>query len=395
MSKDRPRSNEANKSAQPSKKSSPDISLLASLVSIIGFALALAFSGLPLLRALLFVVVLTLVLSAALVLYGGRSKLVFVSASVLVLLAVVSLGIADWLNSETSEGVGEVSTADVEKSATVPPTATTIDNVEALAVCGSGKGMVRLVYETAGRNPIVYLEREDGQGEFGGTDPDARGRHLVYLEIARRQVVVVDVETEKVIATRTFESEVSSPTITRDGSAVLLVSEDDTGSSLLMWETSGGRVSTIYDPSGPVSNPAISDDGRWAAWVEGRSTSAHVVVSEVTGNRFQELTSWPGSDPSWSPDGSAVAFVAPHNDGFAIFSRLLAEGSVTRISNPAGAVDSAPAWSPFCDFLGFIRSVGPNSAIWIADGEDESVFKELGGVQSHPAFAYLPSDLDQ
>lgn len=49
--------------------------------------------------------------------------------------------------------------------------------------------------------------------------------------------------------------------------------------------------------------------------------------------------------PSWSPDGSRIAFVASRDDNADIYIIDLAENSISRLTNHA-ATDTAPTWSP-------------------------------------------------
>lgn len=371
-----------------------DFSFFASLVTVVGFALAVVFGGFPVGLTLLFVVAITLVMSAVLVARGESARLVGVAASSLVVLTITSLLVADRLGGdEPVEEDGAIGSSQTVTS-DVQPSAARIEDGGTLVGCGSSEGEAELVYETAGRNPVVHLEIENDPRKFDGTDPAARGQYLVYLEPGQHRVSVVDAHSEDVVASRLFEAKLSDPTISADGRVVLAVAEDQAGTSIIRWEPSTGEVSIVHDPSGPVSSPSITDDGALVAWVAGDPSSMHVAIAELDGGVFEQTMSWPGSDPSWSPDGSTVAFVAPHNDGSAVYLRSTLEASETRLSNPtSGDVDSGPVWSPDCSFVAFTRTVGSEADIWVTDGGPvDTLYRERDGIQVNAAFTTTESD---
>src|SRR4030095_2007316 len=93
----------------------------------------------------------------------------------------------------------------------------------------------------------------------------------------------------------------------------------------LIGHQTGGRPVTIDDQFAikNVSDPQISPDGKWVAYVVGQKDLQHDLnVSDVW------MTSWDGattvqlthtkkeseSDPGWSPDGKYLAFLSDRED---------------------------------------------------------------------------------
>src|ERR1700704_1904864 len=72
-----------------------------------------------------------------------------------------------------------------------------------------------------------------------------------------------------------------------------------------------------------VSDPQLSPDGKWVAYVVSRPSLqdnrnvARVWVVEVATSKARELTGGPGSDrqPRWSPDGKTLAFISTREGG--------------------------------------------------------------------------------
>lgn len=67
-----------------------------------------------------------------------------------------------------------------------------------------------------------------------------------------------------------------------------------------------------------ISDPAVSPDGRWVAYVEGRvdfdanKITKHIWLIPTAGGESRQLTQGEGSDtrPRWSPDGKSLAFIS-------------------------------------------------------------------------------------
>ena len=73
-----------------------------------------------------------------------------------------------------------------------------------------------------------------------------------------------------------------------------------------------GRAAEQVAPSSSFeSDPGLSPDGRWMAFVSGRSGNVALWVASADGTNARQVThdarQYPGS-PAWSPDGTVIAF---------------------------------------------------------------------------------------
>jgi Tol biopolymer transport system component/DNA-binding winged helix-turn-helix (wHTH) protein len=88
--------------------------------------------------------------------------------------------------------------------------------------------------------------------------------------------------------------------------------------------------------------------------------------SEITNNRVVPLTSNAGMElqPSFSPDGTRIAYVWDRADGknFSIYVKLIGAGDPVRITKGAER-DFSPAWSPDGRWIAALRDFGPEGAI--------------------------------
>jgi len=254
------------------------------------------------------------------------------------------------------------------------------DNVLSMFCSDVGSVDPILLSGTSGPSPrILAIEGQPTELDTVGNDPNARGNYVVFVEEDRARLKIVELDSGQTVATRTFEGMVESPSISESGETVVFVRITEAGSAIVRWQPLVDQVSVLHDPSGRVSSPAISNDGRLIAWVEGSSTGEEIYVGEVGSGRIVSTANWTGIDPSWSPDGKAVAFSGPFNDGRAIFVRSLESGSEKRVSHPADAADSSPAWSPTC-VIAFIRSTGASASIWTVDDQGEKGIGSIGAV---------------
>ncbi len=70
--------------------------------------------------------------------------------------------------------------------------------------------------------------------------------------------------------------------------------------------------------------------------------------------------------PSWSPDGTRLAYVSFESGNSAVYVQDIIQGTRSRISGRAG-INSAPAWSPDGRYLALTLSVGGSPDIYIMD----------------------------
>ena len=135
-----------------------------------------------------------------------------------------------------------------------------------------------------------------------------------------------------------------------------------------------GRVSTLAATQALELEPAISPDGKFVAYVAGAPGSYHIRVRQVAGERSVDVSAELGGEhrrPSWSPDGSQVAFLA-NGSAYAV----PATGGAPRLLVEArGSPISGVAWSPdgariaYSDATGlWLRPAGSGEPHRIATG---------------------------
>jgi Tol biopolymer transport system component/imidazolonepropionase-like amidohydrolase len=143
---------------------------------------------------------------------------------------------------------------------------------------------------------------------------------------------------------RTFVAEgpqpvrgIVSPTLSPDGEAVLFVALGD----LWSMEIGEAPVRLTDDPYTEV-DPSWSPDGTRIAYASDREDGTNIFVRDVASGRERRLTTDGGQMPSWSPDGSEIAFVGGEGD-----VRIVdVAGGSSRTLRGGLNSPGRPTWSP-------------------------------------------------
>jgi eukaryotic-like serine/threonine-protein kinase len=153
---------------------------------------------------------------------------------------------------------------------------------------------------------------------------------------------------------------------------VLAYSQVVNAVSQLDWvDRKGNRVPTSADPGVLINMDLSPDDGRVAvsqAKVKpGGQTSVDIwVIGLDKGTRSTPLTFEPDRDfdPSWSPDGSYIAYNSVPYGGGSVLYRQRVDGSDQREPLDRGGLIRSPAWTPQGDALVYTKGDEKGGDLW-------------------------------
>ncbi|MDO9521452.1 MAG: LpqB family beta-propeller domain-containing protein [Pseudohongiella sp.] len=139
------------------------------------------------------------------------------------------------------------------------------------------------------------------------------------------------------------------PVLSPDGSQVVFAAVGD-----LWWvdltSTSPEPVK-LTDDKFMALNPSWSPDGSMIAYISDREGKADIWIMDLVSRQSRRITDSPrpANMPVWSPDGSRLAYIVDDGNSIFISGNVtivdLATGVTTAISEPIFG-PSAPAWSP-------------------------------------------------
>ncbi|MCE5250376.1 hypothetical protein LLG96_09165 [bacterium] len=140
-----------------------------------------------------------------------------------------------------------------------------------------------------------------------------------------------------------------------DGSNQVNLTRNETGDSLPSWSPDGTKIAFVSDrdfvPVEDVKPPSrdeviLGDEYLEKAMKAKRKTD--IFVMNADGSNPVNLTNYPNNDtkPTWSPDGSRIAFISIRNAKRELFT-MAADGSDVQQLTKNEDMEEYPAWSPF------------------------------------------------
>jgi dipeptidyl aminopeptidase/acylaminoacyl peptidase len=118
-----------------------------------------------------------------------------------------------------------------------------------------------------------------------------------------------------------------------------------------------------------ISDPQVSPDGRWIAYVQGavdfeaNKVVKHIWLMGVDGGSPKQLTTGDGSDsrPRWSPDGETIAFISTRGGKSQVWIIPVHGGEARQLTSISTEADGV-TWARKGDALLFTSQVYPDCA---------------------------------
>ncbi|MES2919716.1 MAG: Tol-Pal system beta propeller repeat protein TolB [Pseudomonadota bacterium] len=138
-------------------------------------------------------------------------------------------------------------------------------------------------------------------------------------------------------------------------------------------DADGQRPVSILDSAEPILSPSWSPDGSKVAYVSFESGRPAIYTQTITSRERQKIASFRGLNgaPAWSPDGRKMALTLSRDGNPEIYVMDIATRELTRVTNHF-AIDTEPRWLPDGSGLIFTSDRGGSAQIYRLNLADRS-----------------------
>jgi TolB protein len=147
------------------------------------------------------------------------------------------------------------------------------------------------------------------------------------------------------------------PTLSPDGGRLAYTRDEGNDHALYIVDVDGHNLRRLTSSPSSVAEPAWSPDGSKLAYIRGYDTTygglanitscgPEIYVIDVFSRKSINLTQGAGGvDPTWSPDGTRIAFSSSRDGNYDIYVMNANGGDVKQMTDTAWS-EAEPAWSP-------------------------------------------------
>lgn len=158
-------------------------------------------------------------------------------------------------------------------------------------------------------------------------------------KIRSRAHEISDLIYEKITGTRgAFNTRIAYVRAQRDSARkyILQVADSD-----------GFNAQTVLESDEPIMSPSWSPDGSQLAYVSFENQRPEIYIQQLASARRTKLSGFKGinSAPAWSPDGKQLALVLSKDGNPEIYTMNIATKRLKRITSHRG-IDTEPVWAP-------------------------------------------------
>ena len=262
--------------------------------------------------------------------------------------------------------------------------------------CTSDHGRLFLI-DGSGAEPIELAP--DISGAIGPAwSPD--GSTIAFESIDDQMLYLLDVDSPTIGAPRPLGPSGAGPSWSSDGERIVYFAERKGNVDIYTVSVDGSDVERLTRDEAADHSPRWSPSGRIAS-VSERGGDQDVFVMDGDGSNQLDFSRnpWPDDFPAWSPDGHLLAYVAyldgadplTVGDGNAEIYVVAADGSRNRPVSGHPAWDGDPSWSPDGSVIAFTRRTDRASVhVMRPDGTGDRTLEGVGGTANDCCPSWRP-----
>ena len=172
---------------------------------------------------------------------------------------------------------------------------------------------------------------------------------------------------------------------------IAFASDRDGNNEIYIMDADGTDQARLTTNAASDSDPSWSPDGTRIAFISSRDHfTAEIYVMDADGSDPTRLTTNTATDfqPSWSPDGTRIAFTSARDGNSEIYVMHADGTNQTRLTTNT-ANDGDPSWSPDGASIAFASNRDGNSEIYVmdADGSGQTRLTTNTAVDFGPAWS--------
>ncbi len=184
----------------------------------------------------------------------------------------------------------------------------------------------------------------------------------------------------------------TSPTPALSG-MVAFCSNRSGGYQIYVMNGDGSNVRQLTNFPPPNSEPTWSPDGSMIAFTSGKDdiNNFTLYAIDVDGNNARRLLEPVAGDnwyPAWSPLGDRIIFQSNRDRNFELYTVMVDSGQLTRLTQN-DRVDSMPSWSPDGRKIAFVSDRDGDGEIYVMDADGTNVVRltHAPGEDTQPAWS--------